>query len=106
MSKSFLTAYEMMHIPCPSDNSDHSNAEQGNCALNIDGKCIFGGMQIGGKCYTGLMSTAGQGYHDPGNPGAVTGPHKVWYTDNHRYSGIGGQGAGTNAHWNRGGRHL
>lgn len=103
MSKSYLTVYEMMHIPCPTDPSSHTDAELGNCALNVDGKCIFGGQSIGGKCYTGLLSLGGS-YQDPANPGATSGPHKVFYTDNQRGSARGGQGAYNNAHGHKAAR--
>ena len=109
MSYSYLTSYEMMHIPCPPDAQSHHDAEQGLCALNVDGRCIYGGHMIGAKCYTGQLSAGGSGYHVPGhthddkggNGGdcvPVVGPHRTWYTPNLKYASKGGTGSATNKH--------
>lgn len=101
----------MMHIPCPPDAQQHSDAEQGLCALNVDGRCIYGGRMIGAKCYTGQLSAGGKGYHVPGhthnekggenesgNCPPVVGPHSTWYTPNAKFSARGGQATATHSH--------
>jgi hypothetical protein len=109
MSYSYLTSYEMMHIPCPPNPQQHHDAELGLCALNVDGVCIYGGTMIGAKCYYGMLSAGGQGYHAPGQthktPGGgdpdcppTSGKHTTWYTGNQKYSARAGQASATNPH--------
>lgn len=101
MSKSYLTHYEMMHIPCSKNLEDHHKAEQGKCTMNVDGVCISGGISVAGKCHTGLVSTPGKGYHNPKDPSASSGPYTVFYANNIKYAGNGGHTSGTNAHWTK-----
>ena len=92
MSSSYNTFYEQAYIPC-ADPDDNAPAEAGICQMNVDGRCIRGGVSVNGVCSYGTPTTPGRGISSGGNPGtqvfSIANPRNVQYS-------TAGSGSATN----------